>query len=465
MAYELTLGVVPIKRTGTNMQVAVEQKELILAKLAEITPPEVRLVNMEGVLDNGILYDSPQLDAAEEKLRAEKVDAIFVPHCDFGCEEVVGRLTSRFDLPVLLWGNRDDAPIPGAYMGRDTQCGTLATSKVLQRYDVEFSYIINSYVDSEMFRKGYLEFCATANVVRAFRHLRILQVGSRPKPFFSVIYNEDELMTRFGIEIVTETSYSVIKQTQDVLDTKDEEWQTALDELHTQFVNPMAPEDTLEKLAAMRVAIRRMAKKYNCNAVSLECWTLFPAHFRVTPCQVIGALNNEGLPTACETDTLGAVSSVLLRAATFGREPILFADLTIRDPEDDNAELLWHCGPFPYKLKDPDAVADLRPSGQAQYRLKKGHVTIARFDAMHGQYSLFSGEGDSVDGPAKTGNSLWLKVKDWEEWEEKIVFGPYIHHVAGVYGDVSRVLHEACRYMKGVRSDAVEKFHLSLGRD
>ena len=31
--------------------------------------------------------------------------------------------------------------------------------------------------------------------------------------------------------------------------------------------------------------------------------------------------------------------------------------------------------------------------------------------------------------------------------EEKFIFGPYIHHVAGVYGKYSRAIEEAARYL------------------
>jgi len=61
----LVLGVVPIKRGGTNMQVAVEQKELFLKKVKELCPDCVRLVDMEGTLENGILWSYDQLASAE----------------------------------------------------------------------------------------------------------------------------------------------------------------------------------------------------------------------------------------------------------------------------------------------------------------------------------------------------------------------------------------------------------------
>lgn len=66
---------------------------------------------------------------------------------------------------------------------------------------------------------------------------------------------------------------------------------------------------------------------------------------------MIGELIDEGIPVSCETDINAAVTSVMMQAVTLGDSASFFADLTIRHPENDNRELLWHCGPFPYSLR------------------------------------------------------------------------------------------------------------------
>ena len=42
------------------------------------------------------------------------------------------------------------------------------------------------------------EFVRIACMVKNFKGMRICQVGTRPAPFFSVIWNEGELMEKFG---------------------------------------------------------------------------------------------------------------------------------------------------------------------------------------------------------------------------------------------------------------------------
>ncbi|MCL2665905.1 MAG: hypothetical protein FWE82_09845, partial [Defluviitaleaceae bacterium] len=160
-------------------------------------------------------------------------------------------------------------------------------------------------------------------------------------------------------------------------------------------------------------------------------------------------------PTACETDVHGAIMGAMAIAARRYKTPSYVADLTIRHPSNDNAELLWHCGPFPKSLIRDNASGFVSASGQGNYEIVHGVHTICRFDGLGGEYFMFAGTGKGVEGPVTNGNYLWLEVDDWPHWEKKFIYGPYIHHVVGVPGDVTHILREACRYI-GITFDAAE---------
>ncbi|MDR0601410.1 MAG: fucose isomerase, partial [Treponema sp.] len=161
-------------------------------------------------------------------------------------------------------------------------------------------------------------------------------------------------------------------------------------------------------------------------------------------------------PVVCETDIHGAITSLLVQAASLGKDPVLFADWTVRHPENDNGELLQHCGPWPL------AAAKNRPAlckplafdfpGAVSAEAKHGELTIARFDGDNGEYSLLLGNARAIDGPYNLGTYLWIEVKNWKRLETKIVEGPYIHHCTATYGNVTPVLYEACKYM-GIKAD------------
>ena len=129
----LKIGLAPIKRGTTRMETALLQKQLILQRMADITPENVALVGIEDVLPEGLLYRHDQVEAVEKAFKRAGVHALFLPHCDFGCEEVVGQLAKRMGVPVLIWGNRDPYPDYPGGKDRDTQCGTLASSTSVWR--------------------------------------------------------------------------------------------------------------------------------------------------------------------------------------------------------------------------------------------------------------------------------------------------------------------------------------------
>jgi hypothetical protein len=140
---------------------------------------------------------------------------------------------------------------------------------------------------------------------------------------------------------------------------------------------------------------------------------------------------------------------------------VFFADLTVRHPKNDNAELLWHCGSFPYKLKKEGAragigehyVLDSKCPGVAEWEIKGGDISICRFDGINGRYSLLAAEGKGVEGPGNRGTYVWVEFENWPELERKFIYGPYIHHVAGIHGKIKQVMAEALRYIPGLEPD------------
>ncbi|MCL2773053.1 MAG: fucose isomerase [Oscillospiraceae bacterium] len=453
---KLKLGVVPVKRgTGfTTAENALIFKNNTFEVLKKIDG-NVETINIDGVVPDGIATDPGQVPAIADFLKAQKVDAVFILHTDFGSEEVVAKVGKEMGLPVLLWGPRDDGPAENGARIRDTQCGIFASSKVLSRFGVKFTYIENCRPTDPVFINGVNNFCRTAAVLKAFKSMRIMKIGDRPNSFMSVMADEGELLSKFGIEVSplsTGRLFSGVNR----LKSKGS---TELDEQILSMKNRMDisqfGEERLKTLAAMIVFVRHEMDNGGFAGASIECWTGLNDLFGILPCQLIGELTAMGYPVSCEGDINGAVTSAMLHAADYNRTPSFFADLTIRHPTNDNAELLWHCGPFPSALMGNTVNPALDDGGRGQWELKNGELTIARFDSINGEYSMFLGEGQTCAGPKTEGTYVWMQVDDWAKWERKIIEGPYIHHVTGIYGRYSDVLCEACKYIPNLKSDMI----------
>ena len=131
-----------------------------------------------------------------------RIDALFIPHCNFGTEGAAAMIARQCGVPVLLWGPRDDAPLADGTRLRDSLCGMLATSGVLHKLRVPFSYINNCHIDDPAFLAGVDRFLRVARVVKTMRTMKIGQLGQRIDFFWSTIIAETELLTRFGIQVL-----------------------------------------------------------------------------------------------------------------------------------------------------------------------------------------------------------------------------------------------------------------------
>lgn len=215
-------------------------------------------------------------------------------------------------------------------------------------------------------------------------------------------------------------------------------------------------EEQAENVAALAAAMKRLVKKYGCNAAAIQCWNALQTELGVMPCAANAILNEEGIPVVCETDIHGAITALLTEAAGMGETRGFFADWTIRHPDIANGELLQHCGPWPVSVakEKPQLTYPLAfdHPGSLTAEAKHGEVTLCRFDGDNGEYSLLLGKAKGVDGPKGMGTYLWVEVENIKRLEAKIVEGPYIHHCVGIHKDVVPVLYEACKYM-GIKPD------------
>ena len=146
----------------------------------------------------------------------------------------------------------------------------------------------------------------------------------------------------------------------------------------------------------------------------------------------------------------------MLSCATLGKKIPFFGEFTVRHPENKNAELLWHCGPFAYSLKK-DGCLCKNVNMRQWFQVRDGQYTVARFDQDNGDYSLLAGTCRSTEGPYTFGTYLWAEFNNLPAWERKLVEGPYIHHMAEIEGDVTGELREFCKYVPALSWDTVQE--------
>jgi len=460
---KIKIGFAPVRRATWahkpfNQPEAVKFKEIIEKAILKY---DAEIVNLDFLNDEGILFNHQDAETVAKKFIEEGVDGVFIPHCNFGSEEAAAKLCMMVGKPVLLWGPKDYVNPDDLYRYRDSQCGLFATSKVLGMYDVPFSYIENCDIDDPIFDEGYRKFLGVVSAVKAFRSMRIGQISTRPGPFLSVKCNEMELLEKFGIEIVPITLMDLKKMINDTVKNRNDEIMEMVSGMKKIFKLNGIEDEQLIQIASLKLTVEAWALSEKLSAIATQCWGPMIEAIGIAPCFALGDVCDDGLPFICEADLHGAVTAVLAMAASRYTMPIFLADITIRHPENKNAELLWHCGVFAKGLAKNQN--DLQISSHynrlcpavGEWELKGGEISVVRFDGAKGNYSLFLGNAKGTEGPKTVGAYMWIEVDDWSKWERKLIYGPYIHHCVGIHANVVPVLQEACRYIPYLNPDLV----------
>ncbi len=460
--YKVKIGLAPMRRDTTDRPrgtfltwYSAEERGHRFVDYIEknFSSENVEFVDIKGIGIEDLMFNAESAEQVIERFKAEKVDAVFIINCNFGNEEIAADVAKALGKPVLLWAPLDDEYYVDGMRPTDSQCGLFGVSRQMQRFHIPFSHLPCCRVESEEFAKGFDSFVRVVCMVKNFTGMRVGQVGARPAPFFSVIWNEGELMEKFGIKLIP-INFAMIEQRMNAVlqeypdEVKDIEnyilENYRLDELTPPYIN---------RMASLAVMYKRLFEEFNLDIISAECWTATPVMFDgLAPCAVYGILNDMGYLISCESDVHCALTMALLKCATLGKGKPLFGEFTVRHPENKNAELLWHCGPFPLSQKAPDSEARL-VNQREWFRAKDGTYTVARMDQESGNYMLLPLVCHTTPGPKTHGTYIWGEFEDLQKIEDRLIDGPYIHHFVEIEGDYRKELSEFTKYFPNLKID------------
>ena len=460
--YKVKIGLVAMRRNATNRPkgtfltwYSAEERGHRFTEYIEtnFTSEHLTFVDNRGIGINDLVFDDASAREVIERFEKEKVDAVMIINCNFGNEEAATDIAKALGKPVLLWAPLDDEYYVDGMRPTDSQCGLFGVSRQMQRYHVPFSHLPCCRVESEEFKEGLESFVRVACMVKNFKGLRIGQVGARPAPFFSVIWNEGELMEKLGVRIVP-INFALVEQR---MATAPDLYPDEIASYEKYFLENYVMDDLtppyIRRMATLTAVYKHLFEEFNLDVMSAECWTATPVMFDgLAPCALYGLLNEMGYMVACESDMHCALTMVLLKCASLGRGLPLFGEFTVRHPENKNAELLWHCGPFPVSMKAEGTDARL-VNQRAWLRAKDGTYTVARLDQESGKYMILPLVCHTTEGPKTHGTYLWGEFDNLQAVEDRLIDGPYIHHFVEIEGDYRREIREFCKYFPALTPD------------
>ncbi len=164
------------------------------------------------------------------------------------------------------------------------------------------------------------------------------------------------------------TSAILAKDVQKILETRTEEVEAGVRNTPPRWMFSAMPIDSSAR--ALKLAL--IDKGERPPSPTAWRWNAGPCWVRPSAwaaAWVIGMLADLGIPCACESDVLGAVSAVML-GRDAGRSPSSLRTSPCAMPTTTTPKLFWHCGPFPVSLAHPGSKPAIAEGGQ-------GHLSCA----------------------------------------------------------------------------------------
>ncbi len=387
----------------------------------------------------------------------EEMDGIIICLPNFGEETGIAdaiRL-SRVDLPILIQACDDDFDKLQLENRRDAFCGKLSLCNNLYQYGIKYSLTARHTcpVDSEEFHQDVEKFAAVCAVVKSMRTARIAQIGARVMPFRTVRYSE-KLLQRCGITVETEDFSEILADIAALDDEKAITRKIAEIRDYAHIV-PGISDDKVHKQAKLCLALDQWMDDHHCDASAIQCWDSVEANYGCAACLSMSMMGQRGLPSACETDVMGAVSMLALLKAS--GKPSLYQDWNNNYKNEPDKCINVHCSNYPKAVfQDTPEIGNLdilatTLGTEVSFGALKGRVAPSPMtylkvstDDVRGVIKCYLGEGIFTEDPLPTfGGVAVCQVPNLNGLMKHLTKNGYEHHVALVQAKVADVLEEA----------------------
>jgi len=376
---------------------------------------------------------------------ARAIDGVIVTLPNFGDERSIANTLrlSGLDVPVLVHAFPDSVGKMAVTNRRDSFCGKMSVCNNLNQYGIPFTLTTLHTVDpeSESFRCDLRRFAATCRVVKGLRQARFGMLGARPVAFNTVRFSE-KLLEKAGISVETLDLSEALGRVA-ALPDNDPRVPAKMQAIRDYGVVTEIPAVSLLKLAKLGVVMDEWIRVNEYDATAVQCWNSLQENFGVVPCALMSILSENLMPSACETDIVGAVGMHALALAS--GKPSALVDWNNNYEDDPDKGIVFHCSNLPRSvfIGDRPAVTfhgTIENSmgkevswGAIFGRMKAEPFTYLRIttDDFDGKIKAYLGEGQFTDDPVDTfGGYGVVRVPGFQNLLHYICKRNYEHHVA-----------------------------------
>lgn len=453
-----TFGVIISNRSFFPDHLVRTAREKLMAAMEQWGHQVIALSPEDTCLGQTMTYEEAKKCAALFRAHSAEIEGIIVCLPNFGEETGVADAIkmSGLNVPILVQACDDDLDKLQLENRRDAYCGKLSLCSNLYQYGIPYSLTARHTcpVDSEEFHADVERFARICAVVKALRTARIAQLGARVTPFRTVRYSE-KLLQQAGISVITEDMSEIFA---DAWLMQDDDPRVLAREAEIRAYGNICPGIAREKVlkqAKLSLTIDQWMADHECVASAVQCWDSVEANYGCAACLSMSMMSSRGLPSACETDVMGAVSLLALLKAS-GVAPV-YQDWDNNYGGDTDRCVNVHCSNYPaaaFREKPEIANLDILATtlgteysfGALKGRVRPDKMTFLKVstDDRRGVIKCYLGQGEFTDDPLETfGGVAVCHVKNLDGLMHYVAKNGFEHHVAIVQAECADILEEA----------------------
>jgi len=401
-------------------------------------------------------------EKAKKAIEAQCVDFLLIQNTSFAAGSVI-TILAKTNAFIGLWSIPESNY--GGQVPLNSFCGTNMFSSIisnyLKGYAIKYKWFFG-FADNKLFIERFKITVKALTVIKKMKNSAVALIGGIAPGFDDLYFDERLGQKRFGLDIQRNHEYSELRNM--AKSYKLSELDLFLELVTDGYKScKEASKEDIELNARFYKAYIEFANKYNYDALAISCWPKFQDEFNSVSCSILGKLNQNGIPAACEGDLPGAVSMLLLKYLS--EQPTTLMDLIAFDEKDESV-LLWHCGPSAECFANEDGVClkyyiqnteDGKGNPQGMINdlvIKPGIATIMR---ITGEWDkIFLSDGKFLDNKKESykGSRGWfydLKLNRKKinvlDFINTILAQGFQHHYPIVFGDLTEELMEIAAWL------------------
>lgn len=455
-----TFGVIVTTRGFFPGKLAETARKQILEKLGKMGHEAIILPEQETRYGAIETYEDSKKLAKLFSDNRDKIEGIIVILPNFGDEIAVATAIdqAKLDVPVLVQACDDDLdkdnrmPIDTR---RDAFCGKLSVCNNLRQYGISFTDTTyhTCAIDSDVFTGDIEKFNKICKVVNGLKNARLGSIGARPFPFQTVRYSE-KILQAYGITTCVVDMSDIISAVNKMEVNKEVTDRVKALKAYANIPSYIKEERIILQ-AKLGLTIEKWLKKNECVAGAVQCWGAIEENIGCGACLSMSFLGENGMPCACESDVMGALSMYALNLAS--DLPSGYLDWNNNYKDDRDKCINTHCSSLPrgffghkFEASNLDILGKSLGAencfGACKGKVDAGPMTFVKIstDDADGIIRCYIGEGEFTDDPAvMDGGIAVCKIPELQELMKFICKEGFEHHVAMSRALCADVLEEA----------------------